>query len=256
MSIAPDLRVEGLSKAFAGLKALSDISVVVEAGELVGLIGPNGAGKTTLFNCIVGLIPADTGATWLGDVRLDGRRPEKIADLGVVRTFQTLRMFPRLTVLESLLAAKFIRRKTQRDLLGEAERSKWRRFVNSTVLSKAEGIMELLSLEEVANKPSGEVGLLVQRKVELGRALMTEPQVLLLDEPSAGATDHEAEELRTIVDSVSQTGISVFLVEHNIPFVMSLATKIIALNFGRIIATGTPKLIRDDPEVRRVYLGS
>ena len=258
---AADLRIEGLSKAFAGLRALTDVSFTVGAGQLVGLIGPNGAGKTTLFNCITGLIPPDAGSVFIGDVPIHGRRPEEVAKIGVVRTFQNIRMFPKLTVFESLLAAQYLGRgRSDRDgrhltIAGvryESGKSRGRK----QRVEVAEKMMELLSLQEVANRRSGELGLLIQRKVELGRALLAEPRVLLLDEPSAGATAKESRELQTIVETLPQAGISILIVEHNIPFVMGLATEIVALDFGQVIAIGSPDAVRNDPKVRAVYLGT
>ena len=256
-----DLRIEGLSKAFAGLRALTDVSFTVGTGQLVGLIGPNGAGKTTVFNCITGLIPPDTGSVFLGDVPIHGRRPEEVAKLGLVRTFQNIRMFPKLTVFESFLAAQYLAR-------GHTGRE-GRYFVTAGVrhgraesrsrkqrVEVAEEMMELLSLQDVANRRSGELGLLIQRKIELGRALLAAPRVLLLDEPSAGATAKEARELQAIVETLPQAGISILIVEHNIPFIMDLATEIVALDFGRIVAIGSPEAIRNDPQVRAVYLGT
>ncbi|MDE0106658.1 MAG: ABC transporter ATP-binding protein [Bryobacterales bacterium] len=258
---AGDLRIAGLSKAFAGLRALTDVSFTVGAGQLVGLIGPNGAGKTTVFNCITGLIPPDTGTVFLGDVPIHGRRPEEVARFGVVRTFQNIRMFPKLTVFESFLAPQYLAGSHTRregrylETAGVRHRRGERRSRKQRV-AVAEEMMELLSLQDVANRRSGELGLLIQRKIELGRALLATPRVLLLDEPSAGATAKEARELKAIVETLPQAGISILIVEHNIPFIMDLATEIVALDFGRVIAIGSPDAIRNDPQVRAVYLGT
>ena len=195
---------------------------------------------------------------FIGDVPIHGRRPEEVAKIGVVRTFQNIRMFPKLTVFESLLAAQYVGRgRSGRDgrhftIAGVRCKSRGRK----QRVEVAEKMMELLSLQEVANRRSGELGLLIQRKVELGRALLAEPRVLLLDEPSAGATAKETRELQTIVETLPQAGISILIVEHNIPFIMGLATEIVVLDFGQVIAIGSPEAVRDDPKVRAVYLGT
>ena len=249
-----DLRTTEVAKAFAGVQALRGVSCEVGRGEIVGLIGPNGAGKTTLFNCITGFLRIDSGAIWLGEERIDDWTTHRIGQVGAVRTFQNIRMFPDLTAFESIVVAQHARGKGG---LASAVLTPWRhRKSLSRMFDKADEILETLGLSDVRRKLCSELTLLQQRKLELGRAIAAEPTVLLLDEPSAGATASEAEELMEVVSEINGRGMSVLLIEHNMPFVIGLASRITVMNFGEIVATGTAEEIRSDALVHRIYLGT
>jgi branched-chain amino acid transport system ATP-binding protein len=233
------LDVRHVSKRFGGLAALTDISFSVGKGETVAVIGPNGAGKTTLFNCITAFTRPDTGEVWFDGDRIDHWTPDRAARRGLVRTFQTIRMFPGLTVYESLLAS-----------VPTGPRRGGRAIVADAVQ-----IIERLGLSSVADRPCQDLPLLAQRTVEVGRALMTRPIAVLLDEPTAGATAGERETLAELISDLGSSGVSVVLIEHNVPFVMAVSTRIVVLHFGKVVAVGPPQTVATDPVVQEIYLG-
>jgi branched-chain amino acid transport system ATP-binding protein len=235
------LEVEGIDVRFGGVRALSGVSLGVEAGQVTGLIGPNGAGKTTLFNVMCGL--QRPGA---GDVRLDGRSlagvpAHRRARLGLGRTFQRLEVFGSLTVQENLLVAAEIRRRWARD-----------RFDTRRA---ADEVLDLVGLAAVAHRRADELPTGLARLVEVGRALMSRPSVLLLDEPSSGLDDRETDALAALLARVAGGGVAVLLVEHDVELVMSVCAWIWVLDFGRVLAGGRPAEIRLDPAVQAAYLG-
>jgi ABC-type branched-subunit amino acid transport system ATPase component len=233
------LDVRRVSKHFGGLAALTDVSLTLNRGEAVAVIGPNGAGKTTLFNCLTGFLRPDTGTVWFGGQRIDRWSPSRTARHGLVRTFQSIRMFPDLTVYESLLAA-----------VPSGDRRSHRALVDDAVQ-----IVERLGLGMVADRPCQDLPLLAQRTVEVGRALMTRPIALLLDEPTAGATVSEREILARLIGDLRASGVSLVLIEHNVPFVMSVSTNVVVMHFGKVVAAGTPESVAADPVVQEIYLG-
>lgn len=248
------LVVENLQLSFGGLKALDGVSFEVEKGELFSLIGPNGAGKTTVFNCINGIYRPDAGEIRLAHRRLNGLKPDRIARLGVARTFQNIELFSHMTTLENLLLGRHLRIRT--GLLAGAvfgprvirEEMEHRRRV--------EEIIDLLDLqaardEFVANLPYG-----IQKLVELGRALAMEPSLLLLDEPSAGMNEEEKRELNfRISDIRAEFDVTILLVEHDMRMVMSISDRVLAMNEGRLLTVGAPRDVQQHPEVMRAYLG-
>jgi len=248
------LRLVSVTKSFAGVQALKDVSFEVLPNSIVGLIGPNGAGKTTLFNCVTGFLPPDHGAIYLGDRRIDGLRPHRIARLGIVRTFQAIRMLPGFTVLESLIAA--MHQRTSRTPLRLIADPKYRSEVLREAVLQADEIIAELGLEEARERPCDQLTFLDQRKVEVARAMAARPSMLLLDEPSAGATDAEAEALMHVVDSLRARGMAILLIEHNVPFVMGLADRLVVLNFGEVVSTGVAAQVRQEPILREIYLGA
>jgi branched-chain amino acid transport system ATP-binding protein len=236
------LEVAEASVVFGGLTAVDSASFTVESGCVTGLIGPNGAGKTTLFNVITGLQPPTRGR-----VRLDGRditnkRPHRRARLGIARTFQRLEAFSSLTARENVLVALEMRRR-------------WKKVEGNPT----EVADELLEQVGIANAANVKVELLptgTARLVELARALATDPKVLLLDEPSSGLDEAETDALGALLHQLVGTGLAVLLVEHDMPLVMDTCSFINVLDFGRIIANGTPVEIQSDPNVQRAYLGT
>jgi branched-chain amino acid transport system ATP-binding protein len=240
---SPDrtLAVRDLDKRFGGVHALRGVSLDCRSGEIVGLIGPNGAGKTTLLNVVAGVFAPDGGEIRVGDRRIDGLDPHEIARLGIARTFQSIRLFGRLTVRQNLEVSLVTSRRHRRD------RDPLR----------ADELLAGFELRAVAEYPAGTLAYGVQRRVEIARALALAPSHLLLDEPAAGANQAESEVLVDLVQGIrSFHGCGLLVVDHDLRFVMSACDRVYVLNEGELIAHGTPSEIRRDPKVRRVYLGT
>jgi branched-chain amino acid transport system ATP-binding protein len=250
----PILEVEGVHLAFAGLTAIDGVSFTVGSGEMLAIIGPNGAGKTSIFNCISGVYHPQQGSIRFKGRSLLGMRPDKIADLGVARTFQNIELFPQLTVLDNLMLGRHqhLHYGTPSAMLriGRAAREEAR---NRAVV---EGIIEFLDIAQyrrsyVAMLPYG-----IQKRVELGRALAMEPVLLLLDEPAAGMNLEETEDMaRFITDIRRELKIGIVLVDHDMRMVMDLADRVLVIDFGKPIAIGSPAEIQTNPDVIRAYLG-
>ena len=248
------IEVEGVHLSFAGIKAIDGVSFSVSAGELFAIIGPNGAGKTSIFNCISGVYHPQAGSISFEGHDLLGMKPNKIADLGVARTFQNIELFPQLTVLDNLMLGRHqhIKYGTPAAMLriGKAAREEAR---NREIV---EGIIEFLDIAQfrrsfVAMLPYG-----IQKRVELGRALAMAPKLLLLDEPAAGMNLEETEDMaRFITDIRRELEIGIILVDHDMRMVMDLADRVLAIDFGKPITTGTPAEIQRNPDVIRAYLG-
>ncbi len=248
------IEMEDVHLAFAGLKAIDGVSFQVASGELFAIIGPNGAGKTSIFNCISGVYRPQKGSIDFRGRSLLGMKPNKIADLGVARTFQNIELFPQLTVLDNLMLGRHqhIRYGSPAAMLriGKASREEAR---NRTIV---EGIIEFLDIAQhrrsfVAMLPYG-----IQKRIELGRALAMEPKLLLLDEPATGMNLEETEDMaRFITDIRRELQIGIILVDHDMRLVMDLADRVLAIDFGRPIAIGTPVEIQQNPDVIRAYLG-
>lgn len=251
---APLLSVRNLSLAFGGASALTDVSFDVHPGELFAVIGPNGAGKTSTFNCISGVYRPSQGSIEFRGESLLGLRPDIIAQRGIARTFQNIELFDNLTVLENLLLG--------RHNLITAQW--WEAFLwlprakRAEVESRraVENIIDFLDLAAVRNMPVGILPYGIKKRIEVGRALAMEPTLLLLDEPVAGMNVEETEDMaRFILDIRTELGIAMILVEHDMRLVMDLADRVMVLDFGREIATGTPEAVQADPAVIAAYLG-
>ena len=247
------LEASGVSVAFAGIRALDDVSVNVEATERVGLIGPNGAGKTTLFNCLLGLLRPDAGQVVLNGVDVGGWPAHRRARAGMGRTFQRVELFSDTTVREHLLIAERIRNGTGafwKDLIGRGRPT-------PDEIAACDEVLELLGIADLAAKPVESLSLGQSRLVEVGRALMTGPQVLLLDEPSSGLDRDETEALAATLRAVQGTrGYAVLLVEHDVALVADFTERTFVLDSGVLIAEGATADVLADPAVRRAYLGS
>jgi branched-chain amino acid transport system ATP-binding protein len=246
------LDASGISKQFGGIVALSELSLQVGAGEAVGVIGPNGAGKTTLFNCLLGLEEPDTGTVTFDGVRIDRLPVWRRSRLGIGRTFQRMELFQGMTVADHLLVAEQAQAGTfrlWRDLLH-------RGGPTDEELRHVEEVLELMGLEDLADRPVEGLGLGHARLVELGRAMMGTPRLLMLDEPSSGLDTAETERLAGILDDVRHSeGTAVVLVEHDLQLVETVVDRLCVLNFGRMLATGPVEEVLADPDVRRAYLG-
>ena len=247
------LEASGVSVAFSGIRALDDVSVSVEAGERVGLIGPNGAGKTTLFNCLLGILRPDAGAVTLNGVDVGAWPAHRRARAGMGRTFQRVELFSDTTVREHLLIAERIRNGTGafwKDLIGRGR-------PGPDEIAACDDVLELLGIVELADKPIESLSLGQSRLVEAGRALMTGPQVLLLDEPSSGLDRDETQALADTLRAVQDTkGYAVLLVEHDVALVADFTERTYVLDSGSLIAQGPTADVLADPAVRRAYLGS
>lgn len=252
--IQPILQTQGLEKAFLGLQALQDFSIAVNANEILGLIGPNGAGKTTCFNLLTGFLVPTVGKIHFKSEDITGKPPAQIARLGLARTFQNIRVFNTLSVLENVMAAAQLRMHfTFGELL--LSTSGFRRKEDQ-VTAHSNELLDLLGLSEYANRPAESLPYAYQRRLEIARALATEPQLLLLDEPAAGMNPAESDSLhQLILDLRSRFNLTILLVEHDMRLVMNLCERIIVLNYGKVIAEGKPEAVRADPQVIAAYLG-
>jgi len=254
VSDSPLLTVKDVSLNFGGVKALNQMSLDVTHGEIHALIGPNGAGKSTVLNCICGYYRPVSGSIGLGDQEIVGRRPDQVAHLGVSRVFQRIELFRRMSVLENIMVGRhrFIRSGILASGLfwGPGYREE------SLNQQKAEQIIEFLHLQHVRKEPVGSLAYGIQKRVEIGRALAAEPQLLLLDEPVAGMNLEEKEDVaRYLLDIKEEIGLAIVLVEHEMDVVMDISDRVTVMNFGRRIASGPPTAVRKDPEVIRSYLG-
>jgi branched-chain amino acid transport system ATP-binding protein len=244
--------IEGVTVRFGGLTALDDVSLHVEPGEVLGVIGPNGAGKTTLFNVVCGFLAPDTGTlTWRGE-RVEGLRPHKLAGLGIARTLQGVGLFAGLTVLENVMAGatSSARAGFASALLGLPRSDKDERALRE----RAHATLAELGADQYAARYPQSLPYPVQKRVALARALVNEPDLLMLDEPAAGLGADEMDELGDTIRHLSG-GMAVMLVEHHMDLVMRVCDRITVLDFGRVIADGTPDQVRNDPAVLAAYLG-
>lgn len=249
---APLLELRGLSRTFGSLSALQDVSTSVDRGTIRGLIGPNGAGKTTLLNVLTGFMPASSGHILLDGERIDGKPAHVRVRLGVGRTFQTPQLAMEMTVLDNVVVGAHQRLGAA--ALGNVFRRG--RAKLGQIREEAAALAARLGLEDVLAVPAGELSYGHMRLLEIARALMARPRLLLLDEPVAGMNETESEPLARIIRSLPADGVSVLLVEHDMPFVMGLCDRVTVLDHGVLLAEGTPAAIQEDERVVEIYLGA
>lgn len=249
----PLLEVKKLTRTFGGLTALSDVDFHVGEGEIVSLIGPNGAGKTTFFNCVTGIYAPTSGSLILNGENISGFRPSRVAERGISRTFQNIRLFASMSAVENIMAACHVR--TKAGPLAAVLMTKKSREEEKGTQEKAHHLLRFVGLSRRANTVAGNLPYGDQRRLEIARALATEPKLLLLDEPAAGMNPQETEGLKFLISEIRINGISILLIEHHMKVVMSISDRVVVLDHGEKLAEGTPSEIQNNPEVIKAYLG-